>query len=347
MDSEYGTGTNVEHPRRHKKANGNKYEVRNPLAESEDERENVRHPKIHQGIAVSGGMVAPAKRLKSLSSGSSSASDCSSEDFIQLDPKVINTRASATAPFPDHVRPLPIYYKTDLSSDASSKSDSRASATAPFPNHVRPLPIYYKTDLSSDASSKSERDSRLSTGDCSQVSGITRESLSYSPSVTESPPVQLMERPSGFDPNRIPPSVFARKTPSPMDWSVTSNESLFSIQIGNKSFSRDCVPKSTGELHKTGELETSRNPYTSDISFSPTPPVAQQKESERKKINLGRESEETEKEIIETPVATVYVQGKGNYPAQEMSFNHHSDRRELQIQTVVFPQSVPFSIFLY
>ncbi|XP_020595270.1 uncharacterized protein LOC110035377 [Phalaenopsis equestris] len=43
------------------------------------------------------------------------------------------------------------------------------------------------------------------------------------------------------DPNRIPMSVFARSTAttSPKEWSVASNESLFSIQLGNSSFSRE------------------------------------------------------------------------------------------------------------
>lgn len=44
-----------------------------------------------------------------------------------------------------------------------------------------------------------------------------------------------------LDPNLIPMSVFARSTvtATPKDWSVASNESLFSIQMGNSSFSRD------------------------------------------------------------------------------------------------------------
>ncbi|KAI4988464.1 hypothetical protein ZWY2020_030094 [Hordeum vulgare] len=41
------------------------------------------------------------------------------------------------------------------------------------------------------------------------------------------------------DPTRIPSSVFARTSTAPNDWSVTSNESLFSINVGNTSFSKD------------------------------------------------------------------------------------------------------------
>lgn len=56
------------------------------------------------------------------------------------------------------------------------------------------------------------------------------------------PPVQTMGRPgtgSGYDPNRIPTSIFAPKPANPMEWSVASNESLFSIHMGNNSFSKD------------------------------------------------------------------------------------------------------------
>lgn len=300
MDSKYGTGTNVKHPRRNTKVNGNGNagEVRNLLADSKDERGNGWNPRIHQGIPVSEGVVAPAKRLKSFSSGSSSASDSSSEDFIQVDPESINLKASATVP---------------------------------LPNHVRPLPIYYKTDLSSDTSSKSENDNS------SQASGITHESLSQSPSVTESPPIQVMERPSGFDPDRIPASVFANKSPSPMEWSINSNESLFSIHIGNNSFSKDRALMLSRELHKSGELEKPRNSNTSDIAFSPSP-VARRKESDRRKDNLGRDFEETEKPTTETEGEIAGDQGTNNYPAQEMSFNHHSEGSELHVETVVFPQ---------
>ncbi|PKA49000.1 hypothetical protein AXF42_Ash019538 [Apostasia shenzhenica] len=52
-------------------------------------------------------------------------------------------------------------------------------------------------------------------------------------------PPQVTVRYDVPDPNRIPASVFARNPASAMEWSVASNESLFSIQMGNSSFSRD------------------------------------------------------------------------------------------------------------
>lgn len=54
---------------------------------------------------------------------------------------------------------------------------------------------------------------------------------------------------SGYDPKRIPSSIFSTRSATPMEWSVASNESLFSIHPGNSSFSKENVL-----LHKSGEL---------------------------------------------------------------------------------------------
>ncbi|KAL3629446.1 hypothetical protein CASFOL_026668 [Castilleja foliolosa] len=52
---------------------------------------------------------------------------------------------------------------------------------------------------------------------------------------------------NNYDPNRIPTSIFSTK---PDGWSVASNESLFSIQMGNNSFSHDnaILYEKSGEL---------------------------------------------------------------------------------------------------
>ncbi|KAK9278948.1 hypothetical protein L1049_028530 [Liquidambar formosana] len=88
---------------------------------------------------------------------------------------------------------------------------------------------------------------------------------------TQSPPVQVMERPGDPASYRIPSSVFTRtKSTTPMEWSVASNESLFSIHTGNMSFTGDqmlFVGKS-GELVKPGEPVTS----SSLMNFSSNPP---------------------------------------------------------------------------
>ncbi|KAG2625134.1 hypothetical protein PVAP13_3KG195900 [Panicum virgatum] len=69
--------------------------------------------------------------------------------------------------------------------------------------------------------------------------------LDFEPATTRAPAVQTMmaqqqQRPEGaaaaYDPKRLPSSMFrTRSTASPADWSVTSNESLFSIQLSHNS----------------------------------------------------------------------------------------------------------------
>lgn len=77
-------------------------------------------------------------------------------------------------------------------------------------------------------------------------------------SATQSPPVQMMDRSGDPAHYRIPSSVFSRTTTNPVEWSVASNESLFSIHTGNMSFTRDQIIMMgrSGELgiFKSGEL---------------------------------------------------------------------------------------------
>ncbi|KAK4260991.1 hypothetical protein QN277_004047 [Acacia crassicarpa] len=105
--------------------------------------------------------------------------------------------------------------------------------------------------VSSHRSSLSEVDSN---------SSAPATSSTCVPPPTVSPPVQMMDPSGGYDPNRIPSSVFARNNTSPMEWSAASNDSLFSIHLANNSFSRDHVMfddlYKSGELTKSGELRS-------------------------------------------------------------------------------------------
>ncbi|KAG5240201.1 protein AF [Salix suchowensis] len=138
--------------------------------------------------------------------------------------------------------------------DVITKESSDPGACTDFESPNKPHEITqpasqdHENDTSIDNSHKSK--------ETFPVSDVNLESLVHDMSPTQSPPVQVMERPGGYDPFRIPSSIFeSNKGPAPMDWSVASNESLFSIHVGNNSFSRD---------HKSGEL----------IMFSPPPPKA-------------------------------------------------------------------------
>lgn len=84
--------------------------------------------------------------------------------------------------------------------------------------------------------------STLSFADNAAISSSSHPSSHPPTDPKQSPAVQAMSRAPDQcpDPKRIPSSVFARsKSKSPTDWSVTSNESLFSINVGNASFSKD------------------------------------------------------------------------------------------------------------
>ncbi|KAJ4826088.1 hypothetical protein Tsubulata_015184 [Turnera subulata] len=103
-----------------------------------------------------------------------------------------------------------------------------------------------------------------SSGEASPASSPFRtaqEGVCLSPGT---PPLTPGKR-GGFDPKRIPSSIFASKPANPGEWSVTSNESLFSIHMGNNSFSKE---QYAYMLYKSGEL-----PRPDEMcSYSPAPP---------------------------------------------------------------------------
>ncbi|KAJ1381938.1 hypothetical protein SESBI_44672 [Sesbania bispinosa] len=112
-------------------------------------------------------------------------------------------------------------------------------------------------------------------------------------SVTQSPPVQHMS-PNGYDPNRIPSGVFSARPASPMEWSVASNESLFSLHLGNNSFSRDHAFgfNKSGELPRTSDLPTIPSP-----TALPLPPV--QEASHNKNMERHSVSSDSSDESVE------------------------------------------------
>ncbi|KAL0302320.1 UNVERIFIED_CONTAM: hypothetical protein Sangu_3107800 [Sesamum angustifolium] len=153
-----------------------------------------------------------------------------------------------------------------FSSLTKSSSDDPALLKFRVQNNIpKPKSLYKndKLDLSSEALNKLEASISGSQESNSQCSDITHESISgsqESTSVTLSPPVQVMERGGGFDPNRIPASVFSGPLSTPTDWSVASNDSLFSIRIGNTSFARDYTPGSAQTSANQGNYPNQEKP---------------------------------------------------------------------------------------
>ncbi|XP_010489635.1 PREDICTED: pinin-like [Camelina sativa] len=86
------------------------------------------------------------------------------------------------------------------------------------------------------------------------------------PSLSASEAQKLRESQQAYDPNRIPSSVFSSKQGNPMEWSIASNESLFSIHDGAASGWR------------SAEMITQNNPVPVPL---PLPPVKKPNESEK------------------------------------------------------------------
>ncbi|KAK4741406.1 hypothetical protein SAY87_024994 [Trapa incisa] len=153
---------------------------------------------------------APYEDLRAPTSLVSSSSAASSDDLFQVIP------TPATKP---HI---------NVHSTGALDIQSKASSN----DHV-----------SSDSSAKSDDTEVGSSSGPAPAS--TDPNISYEPrlhtlSPTQSPPVQNMDRSGDLEPYRIPSSEFTMsKSPFPADWSIASNDSLFSIQLGDNSFSRD------------------------------------------------------------------------------------------------------------
>ncbi|KAG7013100.1 hypothetical protein SDJN02_25856, partial [Cucurbita argyrosperma subsp. argyrosperma] len=176
-------------------------------------------------------------------------------------------------------------------------------------------PVEFKddeSDVSSVYSSKSE-ESCGSQGPASpsQVFDFTPKSGGDVLSPTQSPPLQTMDRVGGnepYDPFRIPSAVFqTSRSISQLEWSIGSNESLFSINVGNNSFSRDHMlmlsdSQKSSELTKSGEL----------FVFKPPPVVTTSRETEVASVEL--EEEPTTADTTEYD-----IKDKGSSVAEDLS----------------------------
>lgn len=107
------------------------------------------------------------------------------------------------------------------------------------------------------------------------ASSLEEEDL-HSPQTT-SPPIQTMESPSTFDPHRIPASAFG-KPANTSEWSMASNDSLFSIHTGALASPSPCVMEA-----KSHELCT-------------LPPLMEEPPIEEKPSNVSASDKEKEQE---------------------------------------------------
>lgn len=184
--------------------------------------------------------------------------------------------------------------ESGLASRTSSATSSEASPTASTSDKDPLL-------SDSDEASKSRMgsiDLQNNNKDAQLASDYNKEDFPVSPlsrneqlndgSAIESPPTQLMDRASetpSHDPNRIPPHVFARtKSSGPVEWSAASNESLFSIHMGNMSFTNEQLSwmNKSGEIGLIGDIQ-----FSGDIPYSPPPPLPPVNKSPEPSIKNG------------------------------------------------------------
>ncbi|XWS34194.1 hypothetical protein CRYUN_Cryun21dG0019600 [Craigia yunnanensis] len=225
--------------------NNNNFEIHPEVIEGSES--SKRSEIIQEEIdMIEGDILVSTEKLRLSSSSSSSSSGSSTDDQFPADIKLSKSRSGIT------------------------------STSSPKPDEDTQQSVKDKHHVSGNNSSKLEECQNGSAGptSTSQVSSVTHEST-----LTQSPQIQAMDRQEEFDPYRIPSAVFARsKSTTPMDWSIASNESLFSIQVGNNSFSRDHILSlKSGELFKSDEF----------IALSPSP-VAPAVDTDKKSAELDK-----------------------------------------------------------
>ncbi|XWS44401.1 hypothetical protein CRYUN_Cryun15aG0042000 [Craigia yunnanensis] len=156
----------------------------------------------------------------------------SSRRFVAVDDKEGDGSSKHLTDFEvndNEVKPLS-RYGSSASSSSSNSSRDLVNVLGNDGNDNRPLEKSEQPELKSPAPFR--------------VSSVSSNKLSPE---NHMPAGQV---PGGYLPNRIPSSVFSGKPATPMDWSTASNESLFSIHVGNGSFSKDQLFM----LYKSGEL---------------------------------------------------------------------------------------------
>ncbi|XVE56806.1 hypothetical protein DITRI_Ditri04bG0040300 [Diplodiscus trichospermus] len=167
-------------------------------------------------------------------------------------------------------------------------------------------------------------------------------------SATSIPPTQATERPAeqaspSADSDRIPSHVFARtSTARPMEWSVASNESLFSIHTGNMSFTTDQL----SWMSKSGELG-----YTSDSTFSvpltdipsnySQTPSRKSNEITSKSGNMNEDrygvTEEAAAETMKEVLRENECQNKDNIAKETSHFRSMSQQSDGSVKSFAFP----------
>lgn len=253
MDYEDGCGKHLK-PNRH--ASNKKHVTFSPLIVVNGDPGGGRRPDSETNLK--GITPGSAKSSDSSDTVSSSSASSSSDDFVLVNPQILpKSRGENNIPQPNGgTKPLHKNKKVDVSSEAS----------------------FFRLEESINESSEST----------SQFTDVTHESSVAHMLPTLSPSIQVMERHEGSNPNRIPASVFSSPS-TPMEWSKASNDSLFSIRIGNNSFSRNYVSKMGVDLHKSEEIPKSGELFKSGELCQSGEPFKSRELSQSAELHKSRE----------------------------------------------------------
>ncbi|WVZ13060.1 hypothetical protein V8G54_017590 [Vigna mungo] len=181
----------------------------------------------------------------------------------------------------------------------------------------------------------------------------TKSSEDVAGGVIHNPPVQMMERPGepNTSPNYTFPShVFSKSTAnSQVEWSTASNESLFSIYMGNTSFSNELGCFKSWELDKPGDVSVQDQPYASPNhnlaastnKFNAISKRTHELQNELSSKNAEAKAAETMREVIMESSQTTQNVGEGDDKAFEprrqsndssnsYAFQHTGEKQEQQ-----------------
>ncbi|ESQ49899.1 hypothetical protein EUTSA_v10022338mg [Eutrema salsugineum] len=170
-------------------------------------------------------------------------------------------------------------WKDSMSLSSSSRSSSITSESSDGHFDIRHFPLP-KPSLSAPEAQK-QRESHQAYN--SSVSSYTSSSWSSN---------HLIDLP-GYDPNRIPPAVFSSKPGNSMEWSIASNESLFSIHDGNFSISTAAL-----RLAEIPRFEEPCQEIT-EINLVPLPPSVKKLTEHEKETITENKPNQVEKPVSE------------------------------------------------
>ncbi|KAK1381098.1 hypothetical protein POM88_027842 [Heracleum sosnowskyi] len=325
MESKHGSESN-KHPSKDDDNYINEDDALSPLISI---RGSDRDSESEADIDINIDEKTPDSGKKSRSSHPASASSFSSEsssDFFHIDAKMLNKSSTFHAGSP------------------KDKEDSQS------PKEKE------KNDKPGESYKSKDCDKTSLTDATSQVSHAISNPTSQTMSPAELPPKQVMERSGDYDPNRIPASVFEDRPSSSMDWSAASNDSLFSLNIGNNSFSREQFLMSgdmfgedvnrsdelydSGEWNKSGELNKPGEANKSELPpLSPIGKLHKIKtmDADKKTINVDKNPKQTKAtdEDVSDQLEKVKCEldGKGN----SSMINRLSDESASSSQSFAFP----------